>query len=107
MLGRRPIPLTIVPHIAGTTSADRFVGTTLFGCANTLRCYNTSMKNYTYPNNAEWANRIGWARVPDRCIGRHEMPYVRHEHHQGRFVYTCQPGNLVVDTAQFDAIVLK
>lgn len=65
------------------------------------------MKNYTYPNNAEWANRVGWSRLPDRCIGREAMPYVRHEHHQGIFVYTCQKGNLVDDKATFDAIVLR
>lgn len=69
--------------------------------------YTIAMKNYTYPNNAEWANRIGWARLPDRCIGREAMPYVRHEHDQGRFVYTCHPGNLVDDTAALDAIVLR
>ena len=65
------------------------------------------MKIYTYPNNAEWANRVGWVRVPDYVIGNSAMPYVRHEHDRGRFVYTCQPGNLVVDKAEFDAIVLR
>ena len=64
------------------------------------------MKVYTYPNNAEWAERLGWNRVPEHCIGRAEMPYMRHEHDQGIFVYTCNPGNLVVDVAAFDAIVL-
>lgn len=65
------------------------------------------MTVYTYPNNEEWARRVGWTRVPEHCIGNHEMPYVRHEHDHGRFVYTCRPGNLIVDTAEFDAIVLK
>lgn len=65
------------------------------------------MKNYTYYNTPEWAQRVGWLRVPEHCIGNPDMPYVRHDHHQGIFVYTCQQGNLVVDTAQFDAIVLE
>jgi hypothetical protein len=65
------------------------------------------MTIYTYPNNTEWAERIGWNRVPDHCIGNSDMPYVRHEHHQGLFVYTCNKGNLVVDTDTLDAIVLQ
>lgn len=65
------------------------------------------MKNYTYPNNAEWANRIGWNRHPEHCIGNPAMPFVRHEHHQGRFVYTCEKGNFVDDKAALDAIVLR
>jgi hypothetical protein len=65
------------------------------------------MKHYTYHNNAEWAERIGWNRVPDHCIGNPAMPYVRHDHHQGTFNYTCQPGNLVVDTASVCVIAVK
>lgn len=49
------------------------------------------MSRTRYPNTPEYAVHVGWAHIPEYCVGDPTLPWIVHDDVLGRFEYTAHP----------------